>query len=219
MTRKSTKISRRTASRARLAFGLTAVVLAAIGVAILLFGLGKAHAPVAGPSSQAQIGGPFELVDETGKTVTDRTYRGKWLLIYFGYTYCPDVCPTTLNTLGLALRDLGPAADAIQPLFITVDPQRDTPETLAGYTDAFDPRLIGLTGTPEQIANAAKAYRVYYRKAGEGDDYSVDHTSLIYVMDPEGRFVTFFGHDANAETMTAKLRQLLANPPKKGAPS
>jgi protein SCO1/2 len=210
MTRKSERISKKTAVRARIAFAVTAVVLAAIGIAILMFGLGKAQAPIPGPSPQAKVGGPFELVDETGKTVTDKTYRGKWLLVYFGYTYCPDVCPTTLNTIGVALHDLGSEAEAIQPLLITVDPERDTPETLAGYTDAFDPRLIGLTGTPQQIANAARVYGVYYRKAGEGDEYSVDHTSLVYVMDPDGRFVTFFGHDADAETMTNKLKQLLA---------
>jgi protein SCO1/2 len=154
----------------------------------------------------AAIGGPFALTDQTGKAVTDQTYKGKWLLVFFGFTYCPDVCPTTLNQVAQVMDRLGPLASQVQPLFITVDPARDTPPVLAQYTAAFDPRIVGLTGTPAEIAAAAKAYRVYYAKVDQGSDYSMDHSAILYVMRPDGRYEAFFAADAKADDMTAKLK-------------
>ena len=159
----------------------------------------------------AAIGGPFELIDQDGQTVTDAAYRGKWLLIYFGYTHCPDACPTALSDIAEALSDLGPLRSKIQPLFITVDPQRDTPAVLKDYTAAFDAGIIGLTGSAAQIAEAAKVFRVYYRRDNEtGPDYGMAHSSVIYLMDPNGRFVTNFSGEATPEAMRSKLLQVLS---------
>ena len=159
------------------------------------------------------IGGPFTLTAADGSTVTDETYRGKILLVYFGYTFCPDACPTTLNDIAGALSELGPLADRIQPLFITIDPQRDTREVLANYVKAFDPRIVGLTGTPEQIAAAAKAYGVYYapyKTADAPDGYLMDHTSVVFVMNEAHRFVASFTQDTPATQMADRLRRLIA---------
>ena len=144
---------------------------------------------------QIDIGGPFELTDNHGKRVTDKDFRGKFMLVYFGYGYCPDVCPTELQNIAAALDKLGDAAEAVQPIFITVDPQRDTVAFLADYVPLFSDRLIGLTGSPEEIDKVAKAYRVYYAKAPNGagkDDYLVDHTSFVYLMGRDGTFLTMF---------------------------
>ena len=159
------------------------------------------------------IGGPFTLTAADGSTVTDETYRGKILLVYFGYTSCPDACPTTLNDIAAALADLGPLADRVQPLFITIDPQRDTREVLANYVKSFDPRILGLTGTPEQIAAAAKAYGVYYapyKTADAPDGYLMDHTSVVFVMNEAHRFVASFTQDTPATQMADRLRKLIA---------
>jgi protein SCO1/2 len=154
------------------------------------------------------VGGPFTLTASDGSTVTDQTYRGKWLLVYFGYTFCPDACPTALNNIGVALDALGPDAAKFQPLFITVDPKRDTREVLAEYLKSFDPRIVGLTGTEDQIAAVAKAYRVYYASQ-KGDDYLVDHSALIYLMNPESKFVKVFGPELSGEEIGDRVRQLI----------
>jgi protein SCO1/2 len=173
--------------------------------------LSGARPPILSAYLTSAIGGPFTLVDDNGQTVTDRTYRGKWLLVFFGYTHCPDVCPTTLNSLAAALRQLGPAAASVQPLFITVDPQRDTPRVLADYVRAFDPRIVGLTGTTEQIAAVAREYRVYFSadETPEQRDYQLDHSAFVYVMDPQGKFVQLFGGATANDKIAAKLRQLM----------
>lgn len=161
----------------------------------------------------AAVGGTFTLVDGAGRTVTDRTYRGRWELVYFGYTYCPDVCPTTLGAIADALGNLGPLAARVQPLFITIDPRRDTAPVIGAYVKNFDPRIVGLTGTPQAIAEVAKEFKVYYavRKIGNGpDDYLMDHSSVIYVMDPQGRFARLLGADLPGDQMAAKLRQLVS---------
>jgi len=144
------------------------------------------------------IGGPFTLTSPDGTTVTDQTYRGKWLLVYIGYTSCPSTCPTALLEIADALKRLGADADQIQPLFITVDPRRDTPAVMGDYTQSFDPRIIGLTGTPQQIASVAQEYGVYYTAHSNGPDAEneiIDHSTYLYLMDPEGKFVR--GFDAN----------------------
>src|SRR5437899_2857476 len=156
------------------------------------------------------IGGPFALTDDHGKQVTDRDFRGKWLLIFFGYTHCPDVCPTTLSNLADALAELGKAADRVQILFVTLDPERDTPKVLLDYIAAFDSRIIGLTGSPEDIATTATAYHVKYAKTQQGDDYFVDHSTLIHVLRPDGSYATFMFTDASGLQMAKRLRELMA---------
>ncbi|MBT5264866.1 MAG: SCO family protein [Rhodospirillaceae bacterium] len=159
----------------------------------------------------ASIGGPFSLIDQSGKTVTDESFRGKFMLIYFGYTFCPDVCPTSLSAMGDALDLLGIEADKIKPLFITVDPERDTVEVLADYHQHFHPFFSYLTGTPKQVAVAAKAYRVFFRKAptADGKDYFMDHTSLTLVMGPDGKYVGHFPHDSTPEQIAKGLRRFI----------
>ena len=157
------------------------------------------------------IGGPFRLVDQNGNTVTDADLKGKWSLVYFGYTHCPDACPTALNDIAIALDQLGPKREAVRSVFITVDPERDTPEVLKEYVASFDAPILALSGSPEEIARAAKAYRVYYAKHPEpGGDYSMDHSSVIYVMDPEGRFTASFTHQSTPEEIAERLKKLLA---------
>jgi protein SCO1 len=158
-----------------------------------------------------EIGGPFALVDQNGKTVTDGSLRGKWLLVYFGYTHCPDACPTALNNIALMFRDLGsPQRSEILPVFITIDPARDTPSVMKGYVASFDAPILALTGTAAEVAQAAKEYRVYYEKHAEpGGDYSLDHSSLIYVMDPQGRFAASLDSEDTPAQIEARLKQLL----------
>jgi len=156
------------------------------------------------------IGGPFVLTDQDGKTVRDQDFRGKYLLVYFGYTYCPDLCPTGLQGIAHVLDQLGADAKKVQTIFITVDPARDTPAKLKEYVASFHPGILGLTGTPEQIASVARAYQVYYARGEDVEDgqYIVDHSTLIYVMDPQGKFVTSFPDDADPPGMTEALRTL-----------
>jgi protein SCO1 len=159
-------------------------------------------------TSSVTIGGPFSLTAPDGTTVTDQTYRGKWLLVYFGYTFCPNSCPTALMEIAAALERLGPDAAKVQPIFITVDPKRDTPDVLAKYTQSFDPRIVGLTGTPAQIAAVAHEYGAYYvaHKTDEGaNDYLIDHSTYLYVMDPQGQFVQAFDADTPADRIANDL--------------
>jgi cytochrome oxidase Cu insertion factor (SCO1/SenC/PrrC family) len=152
------------------------------------------------------FGGAFELVDHHGNKVTDQDFRGKHLLVYFGYTYCPDVCPTSLWTIAEALRSLGELADQVQPVFISVDPGRDTPEQLAGYVELFHPSLIGLTGEPAAIRKAAKAYQAYYFVGEVDGEYVVDHTSWSYFLDPEGKALGHFDHGIDPAAMADRIR-------------
>src|ERR1700730_12557407 len=154
------------------------------------------------------IGGPFDLVDHAGNRRTDADFRGKFLLVYFGFTYCPDVCPTDLLAIGLTLDRLGAGAEAVQPLFITVDPERDTPEHLAKYVPFFHPRLIGLTGNADQIRKVASAYRAYFAKVAisSSAEYTVDHSSFIYLMDRNGQYLGFFPPGTSAERMAEVIR-------------
>ncbi|MFM7347297.1 MAG: SCO family protein [Tagaea sp.] len=171
----------------------------------------EGQAPDPASLAGSSIGGPFELVDQTGAARRDAEFRGRYMLIYFGFTYCPDACPTALLAMAEALDRIGPSADRIQPIFISVDPERDTPEQLAGYVAAVDPRLVGLTGSPAQIASAARAYRVFYRKAAPASttEYLVDHTSLVYLMGPDGRFLAHFSHETSPDRMAETLRRIV----------
>lgn len=156
------------------------------------------------------IGGPFSLVDDSGKPRTDAEFRGRFMLVYFGYTHCPDACPTALQDMADALAALGPAAEQVVPIFITIDPARDTVQYLKGYAEQFDARFVALTGAPDHVAAAAKAYRVYYRKANDQPDYLMDHTSIVYLMGRDGTFLTHFTHETTPEQMAAALRKYLA---------
>ena len=161
----------------------------------------------------ARIGGPFVLVDHTGAERTEADLKGRHALIYFGYSFCPDVCPTALADMLIALDELGPAAARVQPVFITIDPDRDTPAVLKDYIPNFHPRLIGLSGSAAQVGKAARAYRVYYAKVDDpeaGDNYLMDHSSVIYLMDPDGRYLTHFSHGTGPETMAKRLRELVS---------
>jgi protein SCO1/2 len=161
--------------------------------------------------AELSIGGPFSLVDPAGQTVTQASFPGKWKLIYFGYTTCPDACPTTLQTIAVALKALGQQADRVVPLFITVDPARDRPDVLGYYTALFDPRIIGLTGTPQQVLAAEKDFRVYAARVDQPgtNTYLMDHTSFVYLLDPQGKLQALFDLDTNAATLTARLHKAL----------
>jgi protein SCO1/2 len=155
------------------------------------------------------IGGPFALTDQNGKLRTEADFRGKLMLVYFGFTYCPDICPTDLQAMGLAMDQLGAAGDVVQPVFITVDPERDTPEHLAEYMPYFHPRFVGLTGDADAIKRAAREYKVYYAKAPTADGYTVDHSAFIYLMDRGGKYLGFFPPGTPAERMVKAIQPYL----------
>ncbi len=165
-------------------------------------------------SGTAAIGGPFTLVATNGGDVRDETYRGKWLLIFFGYTSCPDACPTALNNISAALEKLGSDAAKLQPLFVTVDPHRDTRELMREYLQSFDTRIVGLTGTRDQIDRVLKEYRVYVaQQKTEADDneYLVSHSAYIYLVDPNGKFVNVIQGGEAGDDIAAWLRKEMGN--------
>ena len=176
------------------------------GVVLIL--AGRLSSPVA--QQIAAIGGPFKLVDQNGQVVTDQDLKGHPFLVFFGFTHCPDVCPTTLFEVSEILRALGPDADRTRALFITVDPERDTPAAMKDYLSSFDPHMSGLTGDPAQIAAVAKAYRVYFKKVPLDDgSYTMDHTAIVYLMDKTGRFVSPFNIKRPTDVSVADLRRYL----------
>jgi len=180
-----------------------------LGVILLLIGRGGPGSGT-GVIQAAAIGGPFRLIDQNGAAFSDQDLKGKTFLVFFGFTHCPEVCPTTLFELSEIMRDLGRDADRTAALFISVDPERDTPEALKDYLASFDPHVRGLTGDAQALAAVAKAYRVYYKKVPlEGGDYTMDHTAIVYLMDKEGRFVSPFNMRRTAEAAAADLRQRL----------
>jgi protein SCO1/2 len=175
------------------------------GVVLIL--AGRLSSPVA--QQIASIGGPFKLVDQNGQVMTDQDLKGHPFLVFFGFTHCPDVCPTTLFQVSEILRALGPDADRTRALFITVDPERDTPAAMKDYLSSFDPHLSGLTGDPADIAAVAKAYRVYFKKVALDDGYTMDHTAIVYLMDKTGRFVSPFNIKRPTDVTVADLRRYL----------
>lgn len=184
------------------------VALAAILLVGRYYSVGNQLAEVAGP------GGPFELTSHEGKRVKDTDFAGKYMLIYFGYSFCPDVCPLDLQKLSVALYTLeeqGYDTTPLQPLFISIDPERDTPEELALFMPDFHPRLIGLTGTPDEIRSVAQAYKVYYakRETPDVDGYLMDHQAFIFAMGPDGKFIRIFGSAAKPDEIAAALAQVL----------
>ena len=197
-------------------FAVVAIVFAALLVvaAGVLLALAVRETPrggAAGTALASAIGGPFHLVDQNGKAVSDADLKGKWQLIFFGYTHCPDACPTALNEMSLALDRLGMKRDEVGVVFITVDPERDTPDALKSYVQSFDAPIVALTGSSEAVAQAAKAYRVFYAKHPRPDgDYDMDHSAVIYVMNPEGRFTATFTPDSSADAIVQRLQKLIS---------
>jgi|KBSSwiStaDraftv2_1062776.scaffolds.fasta_scaffold41378_3 protein SCO1/2 len=197
------------ASRKALLGGVAVLAFLAAGAAAVLF-----MNPAPAVQSAQAIGGPFKLKTGRGDIVTDRDFRGKWLLVYFGYTHCPDICPTTLAEVVQTIDRLGAVGAEVQPLFITIDPERDTPEVMDAYVQALDARIIGLTGTPADIAAAAKGYKVHYAKVQSQDnkqDYAMEHSSFVYLIGPDGGYVTLFtpGAGQAPDNMAPKLRELI----------
>lgn len=190
---------------------LSIVTVAACAVAVVV--AVQALRPGGGPLRAAAVGGPFTLLDQDGRTRSDADFRGRLMLVFFGYTHCPDVCPTALNDMALALDGLGDAAARVQPIFITIDPARDTPARLKSYAANFHPRLIALTGSEDAVAAAARAYRVYRAKAGDADateDYLMDHSSIVYLMAADGSYLAHFGIGTPPAKMAARIRDHLA---------
>jgi protein SCO1/2 len=198
--------------RARLVTFIVAGFLigALAGAAILLFTTPRGGQPVQS-SGTALVGGPFSLVGAGGKTVTDADFRGRYMLVFFGFTHCPDICPAELQVIAQALDKLGDKGKKVVPVFITLDPERDTPQAMAEYVKSFGPNFVGLTGSPEAIAAVARAYRVAYAKVDKesAGDYSVDHSALVYLMDPEGKYVTHFSYGTGADELAEKLNKIL----------
>ncbi len=188
--------------------------LMALGVAFLACAAlaactprGEGQSGQTASAGEARIGGPFQLVDQEGRPRDQSLLRGKWSAVFFGYTYCPDVCPTTLQTLARAKALMGGSAKDLQVVFVSVDPGRDTPAQLKSYLEApvFPQPSIGLTGSPDQVAAAAKAYRVFYQKQGAGDGYTVNHSSIIYLMNPRGKFDRVLSESQTAEEMAGQI--------------
>jgi protein SCO1/2 len=187
-------------------FAPRAPLLAALAAVAVLAALVLAQAPPKIPPAP-RPGGPFRLVDQNGRTVDQSILKGSWSAVFFGYTYCPDVCPATLQALGAATRKLGDRAKTFQVVFITVDPERDTPAALKTYlaSQGFPARVEGLTGAPAAVAAAAKAYGVYYAKSGQGADYTVDHSAAIYLMRPTGEFDRPLSHDMTPDLIARQI--------------
>ncbi|WP_073266242.1 SCO family protein [Phytopseudomonas punonensis] len=194
------------------------LIASAIGILLLLaalplsYQLWPARTPVAAALQPGeQIGGPFELINEQGQAVSEQTFAGRWLLMFFGFTRCADICPTTLVQISKVLDGLGEQGDQVQPLFISLDPERDTPQVLAAYTTFFDDRILGLTGSAAQIRQVADAYAVYFRKVPMGDTYMLDHTGAIYLMNPDGELAGLISLQMTAAQAVQEISRAMAD--------
>jgi protein SCO1/2 len=192
---------------------LLLVILVAFALGgILALTSRQGFAPTGTQSGRALIGGPFTLTNHKGERVTEASFRGKYMLVSFGYTSCPDVCPAELQLMANAIDLLGANAEKITPIFVTVDPERDTVPQIASYVENFHPRMVGLTGTPEEIKEAASVYRVYYAKAegaSTASGYLMDHSTFIYLMDPQGQYVTHFAYGTSREKLADAIAKAM----------
>jgi protein SCO1/2 len=181
-------------------------VFAALTILLVVLRLSLDHGPQG--YGEARIGGSFALTDTLGRTVTDTDFRGKLMLVYMGYSHCPDICPMTLSVMGDALKNLGKDADKVAAMFISLDPERDTPQVLGRYLAAFDPRIIGLTGNKEAIDDVARAYAAYYKKVEtpNAGAYLVDHSGFLYLMDRQGKYIAHYGPDVKAQDLARAIR-------------
>ena len=195
--------------RRRLAISATLAAVALL-VAIVVYAFAAGGRDFVSVAS-VKIGGPFTLTTQSGTKLSDSDLKGEPFAVFFGFTHCPEVCPTTLWEMSEALKALGPDADKLKVLFISIDPTRDDPEALALYLQSVDPRIVGLTGSEEEIGTVAASYRAYWRKVPTGDgDYTMDHTASIYLMDADGEFTSTISYDEHADMRLAKLKKLLA---------
>jgi protein SCO1/2 len=190
----------------RRALLVSAVAIAALGGIGASYILNNKHV-----TETLAVGGPFKLIGVDGQEVTEVAVKGKYSLFFFGFTFCPDACPTALNTFTLVLEKLGPDAAKIQPVFVSIDPERDTPQVLKEYLSSFDPRIMGLTGTAEEIAEAAKRFRVYYAKQGEGEYYLMDHSTAIIVMNPDFEYAGVLAGNMQPDEMVTRLKEIFAH--------
>lgn len=194
---------------------LPVLVLATVLASAALWRLGDLRAQRGTQSismEKVELGGPFTLTDQNGAKRDSNEFQGRYMLVFFGYTFCPDVCPTTLAVMAAALDKMGSGADRIVPVFISVDPARDTPDVLKAYLSAFGPRFVGLTGTEEEIASVTKAYRVYVQAhKDQGENYAVDHSGVIYLMDRSGAFLANYSLDASPDKLAADLTKQTIN--------
>lgn len=182
------------------------------GIALLLLNPPGSKTFPSKVSGVALIGGPFELTDHNGNKVTEKSYRGKLMLVFFGFTHCPDICPADLQVISSALDLIGEKAAEVQPLFITIDPERDTQENLAAYMEHFHKNIHALYGSKEQLEKAAKAYRIYYKRVEDKDspgDYTMDHTAFMYLMDRSGKYLTHFPYGTAPEKIAETLKKSL----------
>lgn len=192
---------------------VVAIAAVVVGVAAWFLTTGPSEPPNQGTGAaltEADIGGPFQLTDNHGKRVSDDDFRGRYMLVFFGFTHCPDICPSTLRDISMALDHLGDEADAIQPLFVTVDPERDDLEAMSNYVSVFDSRILGLTGTRAEIDQAIAAYRIYSARAPlSDDDYTMDHSAFTYLMDREGRYIAHFSFGVDSEEMAESIEHAM----------
>jgi protein SCO1 len=196
-----------TARTARLLLALGAFVAGLVLFSAVIF-IVTGRAPV--PIAASAVGGPFKLVDQNNKPITEQDFKGEPFLVFFGFTHCPDVCPTTLFEVSEVFRALGPEAKNVRAMFVTVDPERDTPAVLKDYLASFDPRIVGATGDVDAIAAAEKSYRVYAKKVPtDGGGYTMDHTAIVYLMSKDGRFVAPFNMKRRPEEAAAELKRYL----------
>lgn len=192
------------------------IILAVLALAFAaVTGLAVKRGIIGGQGQSAAIGGPFHMVDQKGAPADASILKGKWNAVFFGFTYCPEACPTTLLALGQTEKLLGPKADDFQTVFVSVDPGRDTPAVMANYlsNSAFPRRTVGLTGTPAQVAGIAHAYKVFYQKAGEGPGYQINHSTITYLMSPTGGFVCVIPYGENPQQMAAQIRAAMKQGP------
>ncbi|MDZ4365055.1 SCO family protein [Brevundimonas sp.] len=195
--------------------GACIAIAAALAVVTMVVVTGREQAAqsltASSETGQPLVGGPFQLVDQEGRTVDQTMLEGRWSLVFFGFTYCPDFCPTTLATLAATQAQLGADAEKMQIVFISVDPERDTPQALKDYlsSDGFPRGVIGLTGTPDQVAAAAKVYRAYFQKVGEGDAYTMNHSLTVYLMGPDGQFRSAIAHDLGPDRSAELIRRAM----------
>ena len=195
--------------KSRIVIASVILLLAAGLAAFTAYRLMQPQSPIVRTSGTALVGGSFEMIDQDDKTVSEKDFHGKYMLIFFGYTFCPDICPTELQVITGALEQLGDKAKNIQPVFVTIDPERDTPEVMKEYVSNFYPGMIGLTGTAEQLALMARKYRVFYSKAAQAgesaDEYTMDHSSILYLMGPDGAFVKHFSYGTDAAKLATSI--------------
>jgi cytochrome oxidase Cu insertion factor (SCO1/SenC/PrrC family) len=190
-------------------FVATALVTALVGGSLAWWLTTPPPRPAVTASGEALIGGPFALIDQNGREVSDRDFAGRFTLVFFGFTYCPDMCPLSLMTMSAAMDELAPEeAERVVPIFVTLDPERDTVELIADYAALFHPRLVALTGERAAIDDAARAYRVYHARAemDSGEDYLIDHSAFTYLMGPDGRYRTHFTHDVTPDALAERIR-------------